>query len=366
MTTIQIPAAPHLPYPYKAHPWNAQAFLAELDRRYYAMEPWLEACHWRPVAAALMDPAARMPDHPWSQSPVINHHLQMAAQECAAHDVWNRHRVLFEIHPGLTEHLRTSDSDKFPPLVLANLPYPNPIIFLGKPVDLRDPSDKPIRLVGWYVTGKNGHGRYVDTSDPSAQSFHITALCEVLSDDLQTTTDWDYTRITLPVTGEDATVGELIASLMKNFRWDPTINNQQDRLRSEFMSTLLHVIVPHMLYLVSQTLESKPQPVTVPPVPRVNKWDRKQGGGKAARQLVGFTSGPSLAALTRWGDEEVQPGTPKGPQGTHRSPVAHVRRAHFHTYRTGPGRTERVVKWLAPIPINAGGSPQGTQAVKVR
>jgi hypothetical protein len=365
MASLRLPPNPELPYPYKTHTWNAASFLAELDRRYYTMEPWLTDCMWRPVAEALMNPTARMPETPWSVSEVVNHHLQMSAQEIAAHDMWNRHRVLFEIHPGLTDHLRASDSDKFPPMVLAHLPYPNPIIFLGQPVDLRDPADKPIRLVGWYVTGKNHGGRYVDTNDPSAQSFHITALCEVLSPDMQTTIDWDYTRLTLPVTGEDATVGELIASLMKGFRWDPTIDNQQDRLRGEFMSGLLHVIVPHMLYLVSQTLESKPQPVTVPPVARKNKWDRKQGGGKAARQLVGFISGPSLAALTRWGGEEVQPVGPRGSQGSHRSPVAHVRRAHFHTYRTGVGRTERVVKWLAPIPINAGGSPQGTQGVKV-
>lgn len=365
MASFRLPPSPQLPYPYTTHPWNAQAFLAELDQRYFLMKPWLEACGWQGVAEALADPDASVPDHPWSNSETINHHIQMSAQEIAAHDVWNRHRVLFEIHPGLTEHLRTSDSDKFPPLVLAHLPYPNPIVYLSKPVALRDPADKPIRLVGWYVTGKNRPGRYIDTDDPSAQTFHITALCEVLSPDEKTTIDWDYTRLTLPVTGEDATVGELIASLMKTFRWDPTIDNQQDRLRGEFMSGLLHVIVPHMLYLVSQTLESKPSPVTVPPQPKTNKWDRKQGGGKAARQLVGFTSGPSLAALTRWGGEEVEPRGPKGSQGSHRSPVAHVRRAHFHTYRTGVGRTGREIKWLAPIPINAGGSPQGTQAIKV-
>jgi hypothetical protein len=33
----------------------------------------------------------------------------------------------------------------------------------------------------------------------------------------------------------------------------------------------------------------------------------------------------------------------------------HVRRAHFHTYRVGPGRAGSVVKWLPPIPINMDG-----------
>lgn len=36
-----------------------------------------------------------------------------------------------------------------------------------------------------------------------------------------------------------------------------------------------------------------------------------------------------------------------------RGPVQpHIRRAHFHTYLTGKGRTEILVKWLPPIPVN--------------
>jgi len=32
--------------------------------------------------------------------------------------------------------------------------------------------------------------------------------------------------------------------------------------------------------------------------------------------------------------------------------AAHIRRAHFHTYRIGKGRMETMLKWLPPIPIN--------------
>jgi hypothetical protein len=362
---LSIPPFPEMPYPYKTHAWTAQGLLAMLDTRYYTMLPWLEACGWRSVAAAMIADGPRSTEHMWTNNEAMNHHLLMSAQEIAAHDLWNENRVIFEIHPGLTEHLRTSDSDKFPPLVLAHLPYPNPIVYLAEPVSLRDPSGKPIRLIGWYVTGKERSKQYVSTDDPRATAFHITALCEIFSPNGESVIDWDYTRLTLPVTGEDTTVGELIQQLMKDFVWDPTIDTQQDKLRGEYMSGLLHVIVPHMLYLVSQGLESKPHPITVPPVARKNKWDRKQGGGKAARQLIGFRSGPALAALNRWDGEEVQPGASRGPQGERRTPVAHVRRAHFHTYRTGVGRTQRMVKWLAPITVNAAGERE-TQAVKVR
>lgn len=38
--------------------------------------------------------------------------------------------------------------------------------------------------------------------------------------------------------------------------------------------------------------------------------------------------------------------------GHHRSPAAHIRRAHWHTFRIGEGRKKTRVKWLAPMLIN--------------
>ena len=43
-----------------------------------------------------------------------------------------------------------------------------------------------------------------------------------------------------------------------------------------------------------------------------------------------------------------------GKGGTHASPRGHIRRAHWHTYRTGEGRTIPKVKWIPPTPINLG------------
>ncbi len=41
--------------------------------------------------------------------------------------------------------------------------------------------------------------------------------------------------------------------------------------------------------------------------------------------------------------------------GTHKSPIMHIRRAHYHTYLVGKGRKDRRVKWLPPIVVNAEG-----------
>jgi hypothetical protein len=55
------------------------------------------------------------------------------------------------------------------------------------------------------------------------------------------------------------------------------------------------------------------------------------------------------AALRR---AQAQAGAPSGEVGTHARPRAHIRRAHWHTYRVGAGRSDRRLKWLPPIPIN--------------
>jgi hypothetical protein len=44
--------------------------------------------------------------------------------------------------------------------------------------------------------------------------------------------------------------------------------------------------------------------------------------------------------------------------GSHAAPAPHLRRAHWHTYWTGPedGDRRRVLKWLAPIAVGVGGA----------
>jgi hypothetical protein len=369
MADLSIPRSMINMFPYDTHPWTAAKFVSELERRHLGAIEWLEQAEWLPVADALLGEDGKMPAVPMSRSSVLNYHLQMTAQEVAVHRLWNRHRVVFDVHPGLTRHLRSSGSDKFPPMVLQSLTHINPVVFLEEPVNMRDSADKPVRLVGWYVAGMSARKGYIDTTDSRARAFHLTAVSEVLSPDGKEVIDWDHCRITMPVTGADATVGELIEQALDAFQWDPTISGQTQDLQRKFISDLLYVAVPHMLYLVSQGLESQPKPFHTPAAPRKNRWDRKQGGGRVTRQLVGFRTGPALATIDRWGDAASDPREAKGPQGLRRSPVAHMRRAHFHTFLAGPrdaAEREKRVKWLPPIPVNADGPSTETVAVKIK
>ena len=91
-------------------------------------------------------------------------------------------------------------------------------------------------------------------------------------------------------------------------------------------------------------------------VKQVNKLSfRRQGRVKdtpreVAVYSVGEATGYRIRRLNRYVQEH---GEPLG--GHHRSPVMHVRRAHWHTFAYGPGKSLRRVKWLPPIIVNGDG-----------
>lgn len=64
---------------------------------------------------------------------------------------------------------------------------------------------------------------------------------------------------------------------------------------------------------------------------------------------VGYRLGAALRTPRRRSEEE-----PVALRGSHASPRPHIRRAHWHTYLTGPrqGEQERVLRWLPPLPVN--------------
>lgn len=91
-------------------------------------------------------------------------------------------------------------------------------------------------------------------------------------------------------------------------------------------------------------------------VKQVNKLSfRRQGRIKdtpreVAIYSVGEATGYRIRKINRYVREH---GEPLG--GHHRSPVMHVRRAHWHTFAYGPGKSLRRVKWLPPIIVNGDG-----------
>ena len=76
------------------------------------------------------------------------------------------------------------------------------------------------------------------------------------------------------------------------------------------------------------------------PPDRPQNWDVGVRLGSALRAAKTASQAPEQSTSNQLTESE----------GLRRSP--HLRRAHWHTYRVGEGRTETILKWLPPIPIN--------------
>lgn len=77
----------------------------------------------------------------------------------------------------------------------------------------------------------------------------------------------------------------------------------------------------------------------------------------AASSLESWDVGYRIGSSLRSAERELQTAA-DGSRGEGRSPRAHMRRAHWHTFLTGPrtGPQSRRVEWLPPIPVGAAGA----------
>jgi len=105
-----------------------------------------------------------------------------------------------------------------------------------------------------------------------------------------------------------------------------------------------------LLYICSDDADYAGDARPVRPKPKkTNKGMRLVAPDAPVLWDVGVRIGAALRGATRAAESE-----PEG--GTHASPRPHVRRAHWHTYLTGKGRTTRALRWVSPMLVGSGGT----------
>jgi hypothetical protein len=109
----------------------------------------------------------------------------------------------------------------------------------------------------------------------------------------------------------------------------------------KILSLLLYICSDGADHCKAGTTSTYPEPTRTRhglrhfPVDKPMVWD------------VGVRLGSALRRAAARALEDVQTAS-----GDRRRPRFHVRNFHWHTFRTGPGRMGRRVKWLPPIPVN--------------
>jgi hypothetical protein len=270
--------------------------------------------------------------------------LQNIPIDFAVRKIWlSCGRTVYSIHPAMVSELVTSKSDRLPGQVFEFLPHRSPLIIFPQPVPTTMPDGISGELLGFYVYGRfDERTRLCDSHDERLESLSLTFVCRTeLTDEGKRLRpgekyDADFTRMSVPITGKSFTIEEAVTTTMASFSADPTLPT--DHRLQEWLETNTRLALNVLLYICSEEPDI---------VPATNKrLSGKTKEGKPVREMnVGWTVGPALLKARE--QHGSQPGIPTG-----RKMAPHQRRAHFHTYWTGSGRTVPIIRWLNPIFVN--------------
>lgn len=288
--------------------------------------------------------------------------LKYIAMDVAIKRLWQRNRIVYDIDPDLWTELGHTDMDtQIPEGLFAKLPHPDPFIALPTPLILPLDKNHQQRVSGFFVVGR-GTGRseaQVSTHSPAAignTGLLIGGQVETLGGKplmakmpTGPTQDMVWNRVTL--LRRARTLRELIEEIRVRFDGVSEAGGFDGGVVTSIVAC-----VSALTYLCSVNAELRPLPSSV---------NRRQIKGSGKRQskppkviAVGYQVGAALRAYRRSERQAIA-------ASSGRTMRPHVRRAHFHTYRVGAGRTDSIVKWLSPIPINMTTDAKKTTVVKV-
>lgn len=275
----------------------------------------------------------------------------------AALSFWSQYKQVYTMHPGLTRELRaTGIDDKVHGSALRQLPHPDPLFVLPEGVAVTLNDGKPGRLVAFHVSGAIigglGSGVYVSTADPRADGLYLTAIAEV-HNATGGIEDWEYSHTSIPV-GDTFTIGELINKNRHHYSYDGRtytegFTGEKDLAYSQ---QVVGIALSHLLYAVSRNADMQSPRKTTTTTSHLTK----RLGGAPSRpvkhQPVGYVIGAALDAQRRAQEHDAATDKKAGA----RTVRPHLRRAHWHTVRYGPGKSQSYVEWFPPIPVKMEGS----------
>ncbi|OXR40244.1 hypothetical protein B7C42_07669 [Nocardia cerradoensis] len=252
---------------------------------------------------------------------------------------WLQNRVVYRVHPELAASLVDTDpSAQIPCEVLRRLPHPDP--FVAFPIPLLAPHSTgamqvvaPPVYVGMLVTGLNDQLELCSTADPRLRLLSVALIGRVQPVGGEPHYPWE--AIEIPCRTERFTIDEMI-QMRRALR-----GNASEAEHTEIESNAYRLAISLLLYLCSDRQDAK-SPVLVPS--KRTKRRRVHGGGTVVD--IGFDIGPKLFDARQAASETASE--------SGRQVRPHIRRAHWHTYWTGPRDNPTAdVRWLHPILVHS-------------
>ena len=139
---------------------------------------------------------------------------------------------------------------------------------------------------------------------------------------------------------------QMVEFNMRNARRDVLQSEEQFKKYFEISRKMIRFSLAVLLYLSASNAEVK-----VKKAGSSRKPSKKHEASAITSYDVGKKTGIHIRKMHKYLADHSE----ESLGGHHRSPVMHVRRAHYHTFLYGEGKTKRRVKWLPPIIVNAEG-----------
>lgn len=214
---------------------------------------------------------------------------------------WRRHKLIYHLDPTFTSALQKSQG-------LMDLPTK---LILKPPTSAFGVVADGYLTIAFFSSSKNGltspESTFTFVSYPIGSSLYAR--------------DVQYGAFSLPL--DKPTIGDCISAVTAAHLPDHEITHRG-----------LLVTLSTILYLQSANADMTPAPL-----PRdLNKT--KSSLYPRAVVNVGYRVGPLLKHSHM---------TSSATNSNRRSPTTHIRRAHWHTYRVGVGRSDLALKWIAPV-----------------
>jgi hypothetical protein len=297
---------------------------------------WPEWC-WCPLAAAYAIASVKDPRHPTGPDPQVS----VDVGPLGALAAWRMTRGIYRYDSDLFRALwQTPIEGNLPIDVLYRLP--EWCVYIEVPAGMQCP---------WY--NFNVHGWFA----------HLEWDVNVSRPELRFVFDTPDGLISFPVHLHAGTLRECVASAI-----EVSVNNMElcgldakPLIRKRDFTEQIAPFISVTLYLCAEEPDivdlrgkrerpSNPQPVKTKkglrtfPADNHTSWQVGYRIGAALRRAYHVTEPASAEAETVSETRERS------------SPRPHIRRAHWHSYWTGPrkGKREAILKWLPPIPVGAG------------
>jgi hypothetical protein len=283
--------------------------------------------------------------------------LLLAFRDWAPMAFWNEHKQVYTMHPTLTRELRaTGVNDKLPGEILQHLPHPDPMFVFPDGIEIELPEGErgsliAINVCGAHVTGP-GHANFASTLDETSNGLYFNALAEVYDED-GTVVDWDYCHTSIPISDEAFTIASVIDDTRDYYSFDgKRATEGMDERRLAYVHQVVGIALAHLLYVSTVDVDiAPPRNTTAAQNAPLAAAGPRRRPRPTKHQPVGYVIGPALDAARREHEKNAATGGGGGTKGPH------VRKAHFHTVRTGVGRVDSELRWFAPIPVKMDGAP---------